>query len=106
MTALQETLATTHGCIERSILLFGTTTWSFYYTQRKTTFWLIQSEFDIRTRIANARIPDIETLAALLIPHPLDLGRPTPILQLRQRTKEDPNGVTTADRVLRPDKVF
>ena len=30
------------------------------------------SEFDIRTRIANARILNVETLAALLIPHPLD----------------------------------
>jgi len=89
-----------------NILLFGTTTWSFYYTQRKTTFCLIQSEFDIRTSIANARIPDVETFAALFIPHPLDLGRPIPLLQLRQRTKEDPDGVTTADRVPRPGKVF
>jgi hypothetical protein len=66
----------------------------------------IRSELDICARIANARVPHIETLAALFIPHPLDLGRPTPLLQLSQRTEEDPDRMTAADRVLCPSEVL
>ena len=67
---------------------------------------LIWSELDIRARIANARILDIEALAALFVPHPLDLCRPTLLLQLGQCAKENPDRMTAADRVLRPCKVF
>lgn len=53
-------------------------------TKTVSLYCLIRSELDICARVANARIPNIQTLAALFIPHPLDLGRPTPLLQLSQ----------------------
>jgi hypothetical protein len=72
-----------------------------------TPLYLINlSKPDICARITNARIPNTETLAALLVPHPLDLGRPALLLQLTQCTKEDTDRVTAADRILRPSEVF
>ena len=71
-----------------------------HFIVQKCTLYSIQSKLDICTRIADARVPDIETLAALFISHPLDLGRPTLLLQLRQCTEEDPDGVTPTNCVL------
>ena len=70
------------------------------FTAQKCTLCFIQSKLDIRTRIADARVPDIETLAALFISHPLDLSRPASLLQLRQCAKEDPDRVASTDCVL------
>lgn len=70
------------------------------------SFGLNYLELDIRARIADARVLDTETLAALFIPHPFDLRRPSPLLQLGQRTKEDPDRMAAADCVLRSSEIF
>jgi len=78
----------------------------YIYIQSPALHNFVRSELDICTRITNARILNIDTLAALLIPHPLDLDRLTSLLQLSQCTKEDPDRVTAADRVARPMDIF
>lgn len=64
-------------------------------------YWRLES--NISTSIANTRIPDGMTMAALLIPHPLELGlNALVLLQSRERTKKHTDGVPSADCILRP----
>lgn len=59
-------------------------------------------ELDVRTRIADTRISDGETRAALLIPHPLDRRMKITVLllQSRQRTKKHADRVAPTDGIL------
>ena len=60
-------------------------------------------ESNISTSIANARVPDGMTMAALLISHPLELRlNALVLLQSREGTEKDTDGVPPADCVLRP----
>lgn len=78
----------------------------YWYNYWYTSFSACLKQCHIRTCIADTRIVDRNTLTALLISHPLQFGSLACLLQSCQSSKQDPDGMSPANGILRLRQVF